>query len=110
MLHNSTPEKLKKPCELRKTTKIRDKYGFEKVVSSGETKTLFLLPQPVSDKAVLEEYGVKYERSLQAAVFDDVEIRHFDFMRIDGEMYTVIGIKKYPSHRLLIMEKQNVED
>lgn len=110
MLHNTTPEKFKKRCTLIKTTKKIDKYGFEKVVESGENKTLFLLFQPISDKAVLEEYGIRYERSLQAAVFDDVKIRHFDLMKVDGENYTVIGIKKYPAHRLLILEKNNVQD
>lgn len=111
LLHRSENfEKFKTPCTFYKAQKTKDKYGCERITRSEDGVNIDLLLQPISDKAVLEDYGIRYERSLQASLFDDWDIRHFDFVKIYDRMYTVVGIKKYPSHRLLILEKQNGEE
>ncbi len=109
MLHRSENfKKAETPCILYKAVKTKDKYGCEKIIPSESGEEISLLLQPVTDKAVLDDYGIEYKRSLQASVFDmGIEIRHFDFLKVYDRIYNVVGIKKYPSHRLLILEKQN---
>lgn len=111
MLHNRTPERFTRRCYMYATMAVGDKYGCETIREVGAATELSLIPQPISDKAVLEEYGVKYEQSLQAAVFDErVDIRHFYHMKIGSKTYSIVGIKRYPSHRLLIMERMQNEE
>lgn len=106
MLNDNNFRGLRKPAVVYKTAVEKGKYGNERLKVSDSGTQINLLLLPVNDKALLEEYGVKYDVCFQTSVFDEeFELRHFYLVKTGKEYYKIIGIKKYPKHRHVILEK-----
>ena len=87
----------------RKTTQL-DRYNNETNIFS-DGGTIHVMWTPVSDEASIQTYGEKVSTMFQAAVYDSTDISEHDQVIIDTKKYEFVSIKKYPSYRLVQVQK-----
>lgn len=67
--------------------------------------TIYTMFTPVSDEASIQTFGEKVSTMKQAVIYDDTEMEAHDQIEIDGETFEIITIQKYPSYRLIRVNK-----
>ncbi|MBQ8503348.1 MAG: hypothetical protein IJ491_03620 [Clostridia bacterium] len=106
MLQNETPQEWKKKCLICPTKAKKDKYNSETLTVLDPICEVELCIQPVTDEAVIKEYGLSHTGSIQTVVYDEnCEIKPLYVLRCYDEDYSVKGIKRFLSYRLVIAER-----
>lgn len=105
MLNHETPNEWKRHSTLYPVVSVTDDYGCQ-TLKKVEGIDLYLCWQPITDEALLKEYGFSHTGSIQAVLYDfDTHVKPFDIVEYEGEEYEVKGIKRFLSYRLIIAER-----
>lgn len=85
---------------------VSDRYGNESYsYDENNTFTINVMWLPVTSQVEIAEYGERINEMLQAVLYTDETIKEQDRVLIGDTFYTLISIKKFPSHRLLLAER-----
>lgn len=96
----------KTPTTIYPHTIVSDRYENDSYTYTEPTETIELMWYPLSSESDVVEYGERINEMLQAVLCDKlVEIKEKDRVSIDEVFYTVKSIKKYPTYRLLTVER-----
>lgn len=97
-----TPYKADYTVMVKATAK--DEYGAEYTTTTvGDT--IHVMWTPVSDVSVIEAYGERVINMLQCVLYGVGNIHHNDQVEVNGETYQVVEIKRYQTHRVVVIER-----
>ena len=99
-------EKNREICTIYPYGVVTDRYGNESYsYDDNNTFTINVMWLPIASQVEIAEYGERINEMLQAVLYTDETINEQDRVLISDTFYTIISIKKFPSHRLLIAER-----
>lgn len=85
---------------------VSDRYGNESYTyDENKSFTINVMWLPITSQVEIAEYGERINEMLQAVIYTDETIKEQDRVSIGDTFYTIISIKKFPSHRLLLAER-----
>ena len=85
---------------------VTDRYGNEKYsYTNVASKEINLMWLPISSQVDVEQYGERVNEMMQACLFTDDTVNENDRCEIDGIMYNIVSIKRFPNYRLLLAER-----
>ena len=83
---------------------VKDEYGSEHTVTTPGA-TIHVMWTPVSDESVIEAYGERVVNMLQCVLYSAEAINHGDQIDVYNETYQVAEIKRYQTHRVIVIER-----
>lgn len=83
---------------------VKDEYGSEHTVTT-PGDTIHVMWTPVTDEAVIDAYGERVINMLQCVLYGTENVKHGDQIDVYNETYQVVQIKKYQTHRVIVIER-----
>jgi hypothetical protein len=82
----------------------KDAYGAEYTTTT-DGDTIHVMWTPVSDVSVIETYGERVINMLQCVLYGTANVKHGDQVDVYDETYQVVQIKRYQTHRVIVIER-----
>lgn len=82
----------------------KDAYGAEYTTTT-PGDTIHVMWTPVSDVSVIEAYGERVINMLQCVLYGTENVKHGDQVDVYNETYQVVQIKRYQTHRVIVIER-----
>ena len=83
---------------------VKDEYGSEHTVTT-PGDTIHVMWTPVTDEAVIDAYGERVINMLQCVLYGTQTVNHNDQVDVYGKTYQVVEIKRYQTHRVIVIER-----
>lgn len=83
---------------------VKDEYGSEHTVTT-PGDTIHVMWTPVTDESVIETYGERVINMLQCVLYSTASVKHGDQVNVYDETYQVVQIKRYQTHRVIVIER-----
>lgn len=86
---------------------VEDQYKHKSASYSDDNT--YILPNvmftPITDQAVVELYGIKVTSMKQCVLYGDTDVNYGDRVNIDDQLYEVVRIMLFNTHRVIIVER-----
>lgn len=105
MLTQDKFTQFKSDYTILKPTTTTDRYGNKQNVYNTPRCVVHTFWHPLKDEADIAEYGEEISNMLSAVIYETDDIKNLDEVSIDGDMYEIVSIPKYATHRVLKVRK-----